>query len=102
MSTTLDLRPIVSLEDRHLAVRDFLYGEGAGRWTGATMRLVDGTKAVGTHPRLVTPVDPLIGPDGSYLPDIVVLSLDLDPLRVGSVRLGDVDTVQLNGSNESF
>jgi hypothetical protein len=102
MSTTLDLRPIASLEDRHLAVRDFLYGAGAGRWTSAALRLVYGTRAVGTHPRLVTPVDPLIGRDGSYLPDIVVLSVDLDPWRIGSARLGDVDMVQLEGHDESF
>ena len=47
MITTLNLRPVASLEDRHFAVRDFLVEAEAGRATRATLYLIDGTPATG-------------------------------------------------------
>jgi hypothetical protein len=97
MITTLNLRSIASLEDRHFAVRDFLVEAEAGRATRATLYLIDGTPATGGYPRLVTPIDPLVDRDGSYLPDLVVLSIDLAPQWVGSARLSDINVIELDG-----
>ena len=97
MTTTLDLRPIDLLEDRQFAVRDFLIEENAGRFTAATLHLIDGTIAKGSHPQLVTPIDPLIDRDGNYLSDVAVLAIALDPKWTGSARLSDVDFIELEG-----
>jgi len=56
---------------------------------------VGGKIARVAYPRLVTAVYPLIDHDGSYLPDLVILSIDLDPHSVGSARLSDVDVIEL-------
>jgi hypothetical protein len=100
MSTTLDLRPIAEQQDRQFAVRDVLAKVGAGFATTATLHLIDGTAAKGTHPRLVTPINPLIDRDGTYLPDLVVLTVDLDPEWIGSARLSDVDFMELEDGRE--
>jgi hypothetical protein len=90
MNTALDLRATPELEDRHVAIRDFLNEARVTPFTEATLRLSDGTTPSGRRPRLVWLIDEISDRVGNPLPDIAVLGVDMSPGSIGLVRLSDV------------
>ena len=51
MTSALDIRSITTLEDRHIAVRDFLGPRPIGPSTPGALRLVNGQRVEGSRPR---------------------------------------------------
>ncbi len=95
MTMALDLRATPELEDRHVAIRDFLNATSVTPFTEATLRLSDGTTPSGRRPRLIWLIDEISDPAGDPLPDIAVLGVDMSPGWIGLVRLGDVYSIEL-------
>lgn len=96
MQAQLQLTGTRTWEDRQIRIRDFLDRSGAGRFTPATLRLRDGSLVPGRHPRLVWLIDSLPpDADGVSPRDTQLLTVDLSPGLIGTVRLGDVEALEL-------